>query len=55
MPMQQPAEADYFPSRSRQEDQIKETQSKVEKKKAEIIQVQTAAQAAAGGGQTARA
>ncbi|KAK4452019.1 Prefoldin [Podospora aff. communis PSN243] len=40
---------------SRQEDQIKETQGKIEKKKAEIIQVQTAAQAAAGGGQAARA
>ncbi|KAK0611199.1 Prefoldin [Immersiella caudata] len=39
---------------SRQEDQIKETQGKIEKKKVEIIQVQTAAQAAAGGGEAAR-
>ncbi|KAK0649523.1 Prefoldin [Cercophora newfieldiana] len=37
---------------SRQEDQIKETQVKIEKKKGEIIQLQTAAQ---GGGQAARA
>jgi prefoldin beta subunit len=41
--MRQPVEANYFPSRTRQEDQIKETQGKIEKKKAEIIQVQTAA------------
>lgn len=41
---------------TRQEAQIKETQGKIEKKKAEIIQLQSAAQAqAAGGGQAARA
>jgi len=39
---------------TRQEAQIKETQGKIEKKKAEIIQLQSAAQAA-GGGQAARA
>ncbi|KAK3939207.1 Prefoldin [Diplogelasinospora grovesii] len=35
---------------SRLETQIKETQDKIEKKKGEIIQVQTSAQAAAGAG-----
>lgn len=35
------------PSRSRLEEHIKETQGKMEKKKGEIIQVQTSAQAAA--------
>lgn len=34
---------------SRFENQIKETQDKLEKKKTEIIQIQSGAQAAAGG------
>jgi hypothetical protein len=49
-------ETNCYPSSSRQEDQIKETQGKIEKKKGEIIQLQTAAQGqAAGGGQAVRA
>jgi len=41
-------------SRSRQEEQLREVQGKIELKKGEIIQLQTAAQAA-GAGQPARA
>jgi prefoldin beta subunit len=40
---------------SRLETQIKEVQAKMEKKKGDIIQIQTAAQAAAGGAQAAQA
>ncbi|TQS32780.1 hypothetical protein Golomagni_06897 [Golovinomyces magnicellulatus] len=42
-------DGEMFDNSTRQEDQIKEIQGKMEKKRTEIIQTQSAAQAAAGG------